>query len=861
MNVLQRTNAKSVEEGTVYNQTVSTGISGAYGINFLKKDDKIFSVYYVRSGLVENDIICEVQDSNSTYYTKVNDYPISRNVVKGYLPEMLFMKVLGKDFLIVALPEKVGKSGKRNLLLKIYEVHYSTRISLLNTRKMYLTSTDSATTEEVRYPVVLNQDRPGRIVVIARTDHDVRGDTADRLYVMWTLEYRDNEFRIIKPSGNRRGKFNNEYLFKYSGYIGYGKYRDRLIIVSNLDHSLNFLYVGKYFSNYKFFSNIYEISLNYSLNYGVRRCLVNPSYSCDLIDSDKYAIPVSGISAIGVVRNKENTYVAYIGVVHGRSRYNKKQLVIVRSTAGKQLCIYDFLQVREHVSALYVNYVGDSIVMVSVGTGSVVRYQVSELQLRSGNITHVDVMRMQRQQISSVADLVHIVTGDISTASNITYANVTSIRAQTYGNDKIPNFSVYIREVRSQDILRSMRNDASSIDDMMLKHSTTSDASFTSAKPLQSIIPGYFVDDIPRVTISLSDQSRKHVESDINDALNNVTPMLVTSQPLRSFIPMTDVQIYTGGPATKSAGQGYVSDHSARDVPSSSTYSVIQVSSISSSVTRATISPVITTNLVTGRSSSSQSRKYVESDKDGALNNVTSMLVMSKPLRSFIPSYTAAESVTDASVDTIKESTLTSKVDDVPVNHRRRKVKEYSLEVNKDNMKRYVGNTSSVERKFSNGKAKYNVKHTTTKSNVQRRMTMKRHVLRNESLNVSDYMNAAAFNFMTRNVSGFNSSLLTNNSSYVNSTFSADDNSMSKIHTGVFVGSVVIVAVIIMFLKNAFNLVFDCNDVKRRIVSCLGTGRRRLRVPSEPMRVLDLRHGHVRNVNDIQMRTMSYGGV
>ncbi|WDM85522.1 hypothetical protein K6025_01455 [Ehrlichia sp. JZT12] len=634
MKILQQISATVAQESSAYTQMVSSNISKAHGINFLEKDGKIFSVYYVENDVVGDNIVCEVQDNGSIYSTIVNDYPISKHIVKSYLSEMLFVKTQDNDFLIIVFPEKVGKYEKRNLLLKVYKIHYSPSISLVNTNKICLTGTSGVTREEVKYPVVLNQDKLGRIVVIARTDYDSRGVIADRLYVMWKLAYKDGEFKIIKPGKNGYRQFNNEYLFKYSGYIGYEQYRDRMIMISKIDDRLSFFYVGQYISNYKFFSSIYEVSTRYNLNFGRRKCIINPSYGCNLIDDYKYRIPVSGIDVINVVRNKENTYVAYVGIVRN-SRY-EKQLVVVHSTKGKQLSVYDFMPIDYFIDALYVNYVGDSLVIVTMGTSNIVRYEMSELQLRYGNIEYIDVIRVQRQQIKNIEDFVYILTGNI-TISNIAYTNITNVRARSYG-DRVPSFSISIREVQSKDIFKNENNYASSV----------------TTDPLQSVTPSYTVGSISKYPTVAGNLFVDAVKSGNHNVFYSpiTSEMLLTSQPLQSPTPnysvvegVTEFETSIEDYATRSTANPSIFKHSSVH---SSTHSMIQSSSIDEDNRKVVMPTIVTKSSIAVSLSTSKFDGFVRMGKGPSFSNSvkSKMLVTSDPLQLFIPNYPAVKSVT-----------------------------------------------------------------------------------------------------------------------------------------------------------------------------------------------------------------------
>ena len=490
-----------------------TDLSKVHGINFFKKDGMFFSIYYVKNDHLGNDVICEIRDSRSTYYTKINDHTVSANVVKHYLPQMLLVKFQNDRFLIVVIPEKVGKRERRNLLMKIYKVHYSPSISLVDTSKIYLSGTDGATKERVKYPIILTQDGLGRVVVIARTDYDVRGDAADRLYVMWKLKYEGGKFKIIKPrSDELSNRFNNEYLFKYSGYMGYDRYPDRLVHISEFHNSLNFLYVGQYFSNYKLFSNIYEISVPNGRNFKTRNCLVNPFHGCSVTNDSRYPIPVSSIDAIDVVRSNGNTYIAYVGIV-SNSKYRQKQLVIVRKVAGKTVCVYDFAVVQEQVNALYINYIGNSIVVVTVGKNNIVRYEMSELQLRFANVAYVDVIPFQRSQIKNITDFVYVVTGNVPVMDDVTYTSVSSVSAKNYGNTMTPSFTVYIREIQSKGVLQSKSYER------FLTHNLM--PSYVTPHPLQLSMPDY-----PGV---------ENVTDDIATHLRSTVAGSITSQSVSEY--------------------------------------------------------------------------------------------------------------------------------------------------------------------------------------------------------------------------------------------------------------------------------------------------------------------------------------
>ncbi|KJV63377.1 MULTISPECIES: hypothetical protein [Ehrlichia] len=508
-----RTLQKPVEmivNDTSRNQEVTQNkisVLNAYSVNFVQVDSAIFSAYYVKRNFVGYDLICEIRHGNSIYHVKVNDDSILDRAVKNYLPGMLLVKGVDNDFLIIALSEGVLRECKikSTVSLKIYKVRYFPNITLFDMGKIPLSNSVNSLKEEVKYPVVLYQSRVDTVVIIGRVDNDDRAKLPDRFYVMWRMQYHDGKFQLIKPM-TRGIKFNSKYLFKYSGYIGYGKYSDKLIMVSDFKRHLNLLYVGKYLnSGQRFFSSLYEISVDYNLNLNIGECLINHRYGCNLADNARYDIPMSGIDVISAVRNGEDTYVAYVGVVPDGKFKNDDQLVVVHSKAGNQLSIYDFMQIKEHITSLYVKHVGNSIIITIVGLDNIIKYGIPELQLRSGNITHIDVIQFSRHEVTNIADFVDVVTQDVLLED--AYAKVRTVEAKKTDNNYMTHMSFSIREVQSRDIFTTRQSHISTDSINMPVYEVTTPTNYMTTYDLLKISEG-----LQKVVSGLSSTAKVNVE-------------------------------------------------------------------------------------------------------------------------------------------------------------------------------------------------------------------------------------------------------------------------------------------------------------------------------------------------------------
>ncbi|AHX08904.1 hypothetical protein [Ehrlichia chaffeensis] len=531
-----------------YNQEVirnEISILNAYSINFIRKNDTVFSAYYVKRGVVVSDLICEISHGNSTYRVKVNDNAVLDRTIEHYLPEMLLVKGLGNDFLIVVLSEGVLREYKlkSTLSLKIYRIHYSP-ITLFDMGKIRLSSSIDSLKEEVKYPVILYQSQVDSIVIVGRVDNDARAKLPDRFYVMWRIQYRDNKFQLIKPV-TREAKFNTKYLFKYSGYIGYGKYSDKLIMVSESKKFLNLLYVGKYLnSNHKFFSSIYEISVDYTLNLNIEECVVNRRYGCNVPDDVKYHIPVSGINVIAAIRNEENTYIAYVGIVPNSKFKDSNQLIVVHSKAGNQLSIYDFMQIKEHVTSLYVRYIRNNIVVTAVGADNIVRYEIPELQLRSGNITYVNVMQFSRHEITNIVDFTNVVIQDISLESM--HADIRGVEAKkTYNNYAMYMF-FNIREIQSKDVFAAVQNRVSSVNSTSVYETTTSTYMTTHNLFEKSTEINSTLYDFPMISSTTQSAvlSTNRAENSIENVTNFVGNTSIPTDTRRDIMNVTKIPMH-----------------------------------------------------------------------------------------------------------------------------------------------------------------------------------------------------------------------------------------------------------------------------------------------------------------------------
>ena len=520
MKILQKSIGMTVNETSGNQQVTQNKISilNAHSVNFIQRENTIFSAYYVKRPFVGHDLICEIYHDNSTYHVKVNDDSILGRAVKNYLPEMLLVKGVDNDFLIIALSEGVLREYKikSSISLKIYKVSYLPNIALFDMGKIPLNSSVRSLKEEVKYPVVLYQNQVGTIVIIGRVDNDDRAKLPDRFYVMWRIQYYDNKFQLVKPM-IIGAKFNSKYLFKYSGYIGYGKYSDKLIMVSEFKRRLNLLYVGKYLnSDHKFFSSIYEISVDYNLNLNIGGCLINHRYGCNLADDARYHIPVSGINVISAVRNGEDTYVAYVGVVPDGKFKDNDQLVVVHSKAGNQLSIYDFVQMKEHITSLYLQHIGNSIVVTVVGSDNMIKYGVSELQLKSGNITHIDVVQFSRHEITDITDFVNVVAQDILFEG--TYAKVNTVEAKKTYNNYMVHMSFSIREVQSKNIFTTMQSHISTNSVNTSVYEVTTPTPYITTYDLLKESKG-----LRGVTLDLNSTAKVNVEHMTTESLSYVS--------------------------------------------------------------------------------------------------------------------------------------------------------------------------------------------------------------------------------------------------------------------------------------------------------------------------------------------------
>ena len=434
--------------------TSNTSIIHGSNVNFFRKGNIIFSTYYVKNNVNGQDVICEIQYGTSIYYLKMNDYSILDHRITSYLPEMLFVKNSKDDLLFVVLPE--GDKGRKTLVVKVYKINYEPSLSLSQLYKMQLISCNNYAREEVKYPVILHQDIVGRVLIVARVDNDYRSDTTDRLYVMWKLEYKNDKFEIVNLN-NGYMQFNAAYLFKHSGYINYGKCRDRLIMKLGLGNFIDFLYVVKHISkDYNFFSNIYDISVNYNINLDPEECLIGSSYRCNASGNRKYNIPNSCIHVIDVLRDEKDVYIAYIGTVFDSKFGNKKQLVIVYTVLDKQLSMYDFMHIEENVSAIYINSIGDILAMITMGPDNLIRYEVSKLQLKLGIVDHINVVKIPRKVVKNIANFAYIVDGVLG-LNNIEHVNISNVSTtKSTVSYKVSQFFLSIREIEFHDLFKNL---------------------------------------------------------------------------------------------------------------------------------------------------------------------------------------------------------------------------------------------------------------------------------------------------------------------------------------------------------------------------------------------------------------------
>ncbi|AHX04416.1 hypothetical protein EHF_0859 [Ehrlichia japonica] len=526
-------------------------ILNAYSVNFVQRDNTIFSAYYVKRAFVGHDLICEIYHGNSTYHVKVNDNSILSRAVKDYLPEMLLVKGVDNDFLIIVLSEGVLREYKikSTISLKIYKVRYLPNITLFDMGKIPLSSSVRSLKEEVKYPVVLYQNQVDTVVIVGRVDSDDRAKLPDRFYVMWRMQYHDNKFQLIKPI-TIGAKFNSRYLFKYSGYIGYGKYSDKLIMVSEFKRRLSLLYVGKYLSSdHKFFSSIYEISVDYNLDLNIGGCLINHRYGCNLSDDARYHIPVSGIDVISAIRNGEDTYVAYVGVVPDGKFKDNDQLVVAHSKAGNQLSIYDFMQMKEHITSLYLKHIGNSIVITVVGSDNMIKYGIPELQLKSGNITHIDVIQFSRHEVTNIADFVNVVTQDMLFED--AYAKVNTVEAKKTYNNYMVHMSFSIREVQSKNIFTTMQSHISTNSVNMSVYEVTTPTPYMTAYDLLKESEG-----LQEVTSNLNSTAKVNVKHMTTESLSYVSSGSKKETTLyygSHVIPSTTQSIILNTDSTKSS--------------------------------------------------------------------------------------------------------------------------------------------------------------------------------------------------------------------------------------------------------------------------------------------------------------------
>ncbi|QLK58479.1 hypothetical protein FDZ58_00800 [Ehrlichia ruminantium] len=438
---------------TVTDNKLRSSIINGSSVNFFKKGNIIFSVYYTRNNVNGYDVICEIQHGASIYYMKINDHAIIDRRTTNYPPEMLFVKNSNDDLIFIVIPEE--SKGRKALVIKIYKINYNPNVSLSKLHDLQLISCNNYLKEEVKYPIILHQDTGGRIVVIARVDNDYRGDVTDRLYVMWQLRYHNNRFEIIGLSNGYR-QFNAAYLFKHSGYINRGKCHDRLIVKLGSDSFINFLYVGKHISrDYNFFSSIYDLSINYNMHLDPEECLVGSFYGCNASSGRKYNIPNSCIHVIDIFRDDGNVYIAYIGTVFNSTFKNKKQLVIVYTMGDEQSHVYDFMQITEDISAIYINSTENILAITTMGSDYLVKYEISKLQLKLGIVDHVDVIKIPRNVVKNIANFTYVVDTVLGFDS-VEHINIRNVLAtKSTVNDKVSQFFLNIREMEFGDLFKS----------------------------------------------------------------------------------------------------------------------------------------------------------------------------------------------------------------------------------------------------------------------------------------------------------------------------------------------------------------------------------------------------------------------
>ncbi|QLK57561.1 hypothetical protein FDZ59_00790 [Ehrlichia ruminantium] len=438
---------------TVTDNKLRSSIINGSSVNFFKKGNIIFSVYYTRNNVNGYDVICEIQHGTSIYYMKINDHAIIDRRTTNYPPEMLFVKNSNDDLIFIVIPEE--SKGRKALVIKIYKINYNPNVSLSKLHDLQLISCNNYLKEEVKYPIILHQDTGGRIVVIARVDNDYRGDVTDRLYVMWQLRYHNNRFEIIGLSNGYR-QFNAAYLFKHSGYINRGKCHDRLIVKLGSDSFINFLYVGKHISrDYNFFSSIYDLSINYNIHLDPEECLVGSFYGCNASSGRKYNIPNSCIHVIDIFRDDGNVYIAYIGTVFNSTFKNKKQLVIVYTMVDEQSHVYDFMQITEDISAIYINSTENILAITTMGSDYLVKYEISKLQLKLGIVDHVDVIKIPRNVVKNIANFTYVVDTVLG-FGGVEHVNVHNVLAtKSTVNYKVSQFFLNIREVEFGDLFKS----------------------------------------------------------------------------------------------------------------------------------------------------------------------------------------------------------------------------------------------------------------------------------------------------------------------------------------------------------------------------------------------------------------------
>ncbi|AHC38974.1 hypothetical protein [Ehrlichia muris] len=894
MKTLQKSIEMTVNETSSNQDGTQNKISilNAYSVNFVQRDNTIFSAYYVKRAFVGHDLICEIRHGNSTYHVKVNDDSILDRVVKNYLPGMLSVKGVDNDFLIIALSEGVlrGYKIKSTVSLKIYKVRYSPNITLFDMGKIPLSNSVNSLKEEVKYPVVLYQSRVDTVVIIGRVDNDDRAKLPDRFYVMWRMQYHDGKFQLIKPM-TRGIKFNSKYLFKYSGYIGYGKYSDKLIMVSDFKRHLNLLYVGKYLSaGQKFFSSLYEISVDYNLNLNIAECLINHRYGCNLADSARYDIPMSGIDVISAVRNGEDTYVAYVGVVPDGKFKNDDQLVVVHSKAGNQLSIYDFMQIKEHIASLYVKHVENSIIITIVGLDNIIKYGIPELQLRSGNITHIDVIQFSRHEVTNIADFVHVVTQDVLLAD--AYAKVRTVEAKKTDNNYMAHMSFSIREVQSKDIFTTMQSHISTDSINMPVYEVTTPTSYMTTYDLLKESEG-----LQEVTSNLNSTARVNVEhmttgslpyvsSDSKKEIKKSTLYYgshVIPSTTQSVILTTDssTKSSVGNNTADFVGKVLVStnhNHSTAkvNVEHMTTGSLPYVSSDSKKeikkstlyygshvIPSTTQSVILTTDSSTKSSVGNNTADFVgkvlvltNHNHSTAKVNVEHMTTGSLP---YVSSDSKKEikkstlyygshvipSTTQSVILTTDSSTKSSVGDNtadfvgkvlVSTNHNHHvssvtRIPAQSTTVKRAKFttgKKYIGKASDVEYGVLNKKTNHKIR-STTRSSLRSKSTLRRHVFYDEDLETTnDYAVTGRLNFTTTSISRSESFFLTNDSISRNKTYPVNYNSSNH---GLLVGGIFIVGLIIMLFVGVFYNKFGCNRLRRNLTRCMDRSSRGCNIP------------------------------